>query len=239
MEFFLETGPYLHPSSPTLSKRQSRRCRGQFGKGAVEGVAGPEAANNAAAQTAFIPMLTLGLPPNAVMAVMIGALMIQGIVPGPQVMTSQPALFWGLVVSMWIGNILLLVINLPLIGLWVQLLRVPFRLLFPAIVLVCFVGVYSLRNSTFDIAMLGLFGLLGYAMIKLEFERTPFVIAFILGDLMEEKLRQSLLIGQGDLSAFFSRPISLAFLLGAASLVVLTFLPTVRKHRAEALSESE
>ncbi|AWI61448.1 tripartite tricarboxylate transporter permease [Sinorhizobium fredii] len=232
-------GAVLAPFVSYLVEKTISKVPGQFGKGAVEGVAGPEAANNAAAQTAFIPMLTLGLPPNAVMAVMIGALMIQGIVPGPQVMTSQPALFWGLVVSMWIGNILLLVINLPLIGLWVQLLRVPFRLLFPAIVLVCFVGVYSLRNSTFDIAMLGLFGLLGYAMIKLEFERTPFVIAFILGDLMEEKLRQSLLIGQGDLSAFFSRPISLAFLLGAASLVVLTFLPTVRKHRAEALSESE
>jgi putative tricarboxylic transport membrane protein len=218
----------------TISKRPE-----EFGKGAIEGVAGPEAANNAAAQTAFIPMLTLGIPPNAVMAVMIGALMIQGIIPGPQVMSSKPDLFWGLIVSMWVGNILLLVINLPLIGIWVQLLRVPFRLLFPAIILICFIGVYSLRGATFDVLMVGLFGLIGYAMVKLGFERTPFVIAFILGDLMEEKLRQSLLIGQGDLTVFFTRPISLVLLCAAAGLLSIAFVPSVRRRRKEAFSESE
>lgn len=218
----------------TLSKNPS-----EFGKGAVEGVAGPEAANNAAAQTAFIPMLTLGIPPNAVMAVMIGAMMIQGLIPGPQVMSSKPDLFWGLIASMWIGNILLLVINLPLIGIWVQLLRVPFRLLFPAIILICFIGVYSLRNSEFDILMVGLFGFIGYAMVKFGFERTPFVIAFILGDLMEEKLRQSLLIKQGDLTVFFTSPISLTLLVLACLLIGLTLLPNIRKKRDEAMSDTD
>lgn len=227
--------PFIsYATEKTLSKFPS-----QFGKGAVEGVAGPEAANNAAAQTAFIPMLTLGIPPNAVMAVMIGAMMIQGLIPGPQVMSSKPDLFWGLIASMWIGNILLLVINLPLIGMWVQLLRVPFRLLFPAIILICFIGVYSLRNSEFDVFLVGLFGFLGYAMVKFGFERTPFVIAFILGDLMEEKLRQSLLIGQGDLTVFLRSSISLTLLVMACVLVGLTLLPSIRSKRDEAMNDAD
>lgn len=230
-------GAVLAPFLSYVTEKTLSKTPEEFGKGAVEGVAGPEAANNAAAQTAFIPMLTLGIPPNAVMAVMIGALMIQGLVPGPQVMSSKPDLFWGLVVSMWIGNIMLLIINLPLIGIWVQLLRVPFRLMFPAIILVCFIGVFSLRNSTFDVAMVGIFGLLGYAMVKFGFERTPFVIAFILGDLMEEKLRQALIIGSGNLTIFVRSPISLTLLLMAVGMIVICFLPSVRRKREEAMAD--
>ncbi|WGD29658.1 tripartite tricarboxylate transporter permease [Ancylobacter sp. WKF20] len=232
-------GAVLAPFVSYATEKSFSKQKREFGQGAVEGVAGPEAANNAAAQTAFIPMLTLGLPPNAVMAVMIGAMMIQGITPGPQVMTARPDLFWGLIASMWIGNLLLLVINLPLIGIWVQLLRVPFRMLFPSIILICFIGVYSLRNSTFDVLMVGVFGLLGYAMVKLQFERTPFVIAFILGDMMEEKLRQSLLIGQGDVTVFFTRPLSLIMLLASVGLIVLALLPAIRKRRDEAFVDED
>ncbi len=180
----------------------------RFGRGAIEGVAAPESANNAAAQTSFIPLLTLGIPPNAVMALMVGAMTIHGIVPGPQVMTKQPELFWGLIASMWIGNLMLVVINLPLVGLWVRLLRVPYRLLFPAILIFCAIGVYSINNAPADVVMVAAFGLVGYWLVKHDFEPAPMLLGFVLGPLMEENLRRAMLIARGDPSTFLTRPIS-------------------------------
>ncbi len=206
----------------------------RFGKGAIEGVAGPEAANNAGAQTSFIPLLTLGIPPNAVMAVMSGAMTIHGIAPGPQVISQQPELFWGVVASMWVGNLLLVVLNLPLIGIWVRLLRVPYRLLYPAILLFCCIGVYSLSNAPFDVALTAGFGVLGYVFIKLRCEPAPLMLGFILGPLMEENLRRALRLSRGDPTVFFTRPLSLAMLLGAAILLVLIIVPAVRSTRGEA-----
>src|SRR5438876_1991347 len=175
----------------------------RFGKGAIEGVASPESANNAAAQTSFIPLLTLGIPPNAVMALMVGAMTIHNIQPGPQIMTSNPALFWGLIVSMWIGNLMLVVLNLPLIGMWIKLLTVPYRMLYPAILLFCCIGVYSLSNSVFDVYITGLFGLLGYVFVKLECEPAPLMLGFVLGPMMEENLRRAMLLSRGDPLTFF------------------------------------
>ncbi len=206
----------------------------RFGKGAIEGVAGPESANNAGAQTSFIPLLTLGIPPNAVMAMMSGAMTIHGIAPGPQVIQQQPELFWGVVASMWVGNLLLVVLNLPLIGIWVRLLRVPYRLLYPAILLFCCIGVYSLSNAPFDIVLTAAFGLLGYVFLKLQCEPAPLMLGFILGPLMEENLRRALRLSRGDPTVFFTRPLSLAMLLGAAILLVLIILPAVRGTRGEA-----
>jgi putative tricarboxylic transport membrane protein len=204
-----------------------------FGKGNIRGVAAPEAANNAAAQTSFIPLLTLGIPPNAVMALMVGAMTIHNIQPGPQVMTSNPSLFWGLIASMWIGNAMLLVLNLPLIGLWVKLLSVPYRWLFPAIVLFCAIGVFSTNNNTFDIWMVGLFGVIGYAFIKLEMEPAPLLLGFILGPMMEENLRRALLLSEGNWSIFVTRSMS-ATLLGATLLLLLAvLLPSIRRKREE------
>jgi putative tricarboxylic transport membrane protein len=209
----------------------------RFGRGAIEGVAGPESANNAGAQTSFIPMLTLGIPGNSVMALMVGALMIHNIQPGPQVMTGNPALFWGLVASMWIGNLMLVVLNLPLIGIWVKLLALPYRFLYPAILLFSAIGTYSLNNNTFDVFMAAGFGLVGWVFHLLECPPAPLLLASILGPMMEENLRRTLLISGGDAKVFFTRPISLGLLVGAGVLVVLLALPALRSKREEAFQE--
>jgi putative tricarboxylic transport membrane protein len=222
----------------TFEKKVSRDPS-RFGKGAIEGVAAPESANNAAAQTSFIPLLTLGIPPNAVMALMVGAMTIHGIVPGPQVMTKQPALFWGMIASMWIGNLMLVIINLPLVGLWVRLLRVPYRLMYPAIVIFCCIGGYSVANSAVDVVLTGLFGLVGYWLVKHDFEPAPMLLGFVLGPLMEENLRRAMLIARGDASVFFTRPISAGLLAVAGLLLVLAVLPMIRKRREEVFVESE
>jgi TctA family transporter len=208
-----------------------------FGKGNIRGVAAPEAANNAGAQTSFIPLLTLGIPPNAVMALMVGAMTIHNIQPGPQVMTSNPQLFWGLIASMWIGNAMLVVLNLPLIGMWIKLLTVPYRWLFPAIVLFCAIGVYSTNNNTFDVWMVGIFGVVGYAFIKLGCEPAPLLLGFILGPMMEENLRRALLLSRGDWSVFVSRPLSAGLLAAALLLIVIVALPSIKAKRAEAFVE--
>jgi putative tricarboxylic transport membrane protein len=205
-----------------------------FGQGNIRGVAAPESANNAGAQTSFIPLLTLGIPPNAVMALMVGAMTIHNIQPGPQVMTSNPELFWGLIASMWIGNAMLVILNLPLIGIWIKLLTVPYKWLFPAIVLFCAVGVYSANNNNFDIWMVALFGLIGYAFIKLGCEPAPLLLGLILGPMMEEYLRRALLISRGDWSVFVTRPLSASLLLVATILLVIVLLPSVKKKREEA-----
>ncbi|MFM8610713.1 MAG: tripartite tricarboxylate transporter permease [Burkholderiaceae bacterium] len=208
-----------------------------FGKGNIRGVAAPESANNAGAQTSFIPLLTLGIPPNAVMALMVGAMTIHNIQPGPQVMTSNPQLFWGLIASMWIGNLMLVILNLPLIGLWIKLLTVPYRWLFPAIVLFCAIGVYSTNNNTWDIWLVALFGIVGYAFIKLGCEPAPLLLGFILGPMMEENLRRALLLSRGDWSVLVTRPLSATLLAMAALLVIIVLLPAVKKQRQEAFVE--
>jgi putative tricarboxylic transport membrane protein len=214
----------------TVEKRISKHPE-RFGRGAIEGVAGPESANNAAAQTSFIPLLTLGIPPNAVMALMVGAMTIHGIVPGPQVMTKQPDLFWGMIASMWVGNLMLIVINLPLVGLWVSLLRVPYRLLYPSILVFCAIGIYSINNSPFDVVLAAIFGMIGYWLIKHDFEPAPMLLGFVLGPLMEENLRRAMLIARGDVTVFFTRPISGGLLLLSAILLLLAALPMIRKKR--------
>src|SRR3982751_1627710 len=208
-----------------------------FGKGNIRGVAGPESANNAGAQTSFIPMLTLGIPPNPVMALMVGAMTIHNIQPGPQVMTSNPELFWGLIASMWIGNAMLIILNLPLIGMWIKLLTVPYRWLFPAIVLFCAIGVYSTNNNTFDIWMVGIFGVIGYGFAKLGCEPAPLLLGFILGPMMEENLRRALLLSRGDWSVLVTRPLSAGLLAAAVLLVVIVALPAVKNKREEAFVE--
>ena len=209
----------------------------EFGKGNIRGVAGPESANNAASQTSFIPLLTLGIPPNAVMALMVGAMTIHNIQPGPQVMTSNPELFWGLIASMWIGNAMLIILNLPLIGMWIKLLSVPYRWLFPAIVLFCAIGVYSTNNNTFDIWLVGLFGFIGYLFIKLGMEPAPLLLGFILGPMMEENLRRALLLSRGDWTVFVTRGLSASLLLVAVILLAIVLLPSVSKKREEAFVE--
>jgi putative tricarboxylic transport membrane protein len=208
-----------------------------FGQGDIRGVAAPESANNAGAQTSFIPMLTLGIPSNPTMALMIGAMMIQGIAPGPQVMTERPALFWGLIASMWIGNLMLLVLNLPLVGLWIKLLAVPYRLLFPAIFVFCCIGVYTVDNKVFDIYEIAALSGLAYVLLKLDCEPAPMVLGFILGPMMEENLRRAMMISFGDPSVFFTRPISAAFLIAAAALLIAIALPALRAKREEAMQE--
>jgi TctA family transporter len=211
----------------------------QFGKGAIQGVAGPESANNAGAQTSFIPLLTLGIPENAVMAMMVGAMTIHNIQPGPQVMTSNPALFWGLVTSMWVGNLMLVVLNLPLIGMWIKLLQVPYRVLYPAILLFCSIGVYTVSNASFDVTQTAVFGALGIVFLKLECEPAPLLLGFVLGPLMEENLRRALLLSRGDPTVFVTRPISAALLIAAVALLILIALPNLRKKREEAFVEAE
>jgi TctA family transporter len=208
-----------------------------FGQGNIRGVAAPEAANNAGAQTSFIPLLTLGIPPNAVMALMVGAMTIHNIQPGPQVMTSNPELFWGLIASMWIGNAMLIILNLPLIGMWIKLLTVPYRWLFPAIVLFCAIGVYSTNNNTFDIWLVGAFGVIGYLFIKLGVEPAPLLLGFILGPMMEENLRRALLLSRGDWTVFVTRGLSASLLAVAAVLLIIVLLPSVKSKREEAFVE--
>jgi len=220
----------------TFEKRVSKHPE-RFGRGVIEGVAAPEAANNAAAQTSFIPLLTLGIPPNAVMALMVGAMTIHGIVPGPQVMAKQPELFWGMVASMWLGNLMLIVINLPLVGVWVSLLRVPYRLLFPSIIVFCCIGIYSINNSPTDVVIAAIFGLVGYWLTKHDFEPAPLVLAFVLGPLMEENLRRAMLIARGDATVFITRPISGVLIALAAGLLVIAALPMIRKRRDEVFVE--
>ncbi|WP_119392544.1 tripartite tricarboxylate transporter permease [Taklimakanibacter lacteus] len=210
---------------------------GRFGHGAIEGVAGPESANNAAAQTSFIPLLTLGIPSNGVMAMMMSAMLIHNIQPGPQVMTLSPDLFWGLIASMWLGNLILVILNLPLIGIWVRLLRVPYRILFPAIVLFCCIGLYSVQTTVFDIFFAIVFALLGYAFAKLRCETVPFLLGFILGPMLEENLRRAMLLSHGDPSVFVTRPLCAFMLFLAAGLLLIAVIPTIRRKRREAFQE--
>jgi len=221
----------------SLEKKAARNPRVPFGNGAIQGVAGPESANNAGAQTSFMPMLTLGIPPNAVMALMIGAMLIKGIPPGPQVMTSNPELFWGLIASMWIGNLMLIVLNLPLIGIWIRLLTVPYRLLAPALVVFCCIGTYSLSYNSFDVYLTAGFALLGYVFYKLSCEPAPLLLGFILGPLMEENLRRALRLARGDWGTFLTRPLSAGLLIAAGLMIVVVMLPSIRNKRAEAFQE--
>jgi TctA family transporter len=221
----------------TLEKKVSRDPS-RFGKGAIEGVAGPESANNAAAQMSFIPMLTLGIPPNSVMALMIGAMMIQGIAPGPQVMTARPELFWGMLASMWVGNLMLVVLNLPAIGIWVKLLKVPYRMLYPSILVFCCIGVYSLSNNPLDVVLIAFFGLLGYVFTKLDCEPAPLLLGFILSPMLEENLRRAVLLSRGDVTVFFTHKISLVMLVMSALLLVVIIAPVVRKKREETFQEN-
>jgi TctA family transporter len=223
-------------SAYTLEKKIAKDSS-QFGKGDIRGVAAPESANNAAAQTSFIPLLTLGIPPNPVMALMVGAMIIQGIQPGPQVMSEKPQLFWGMIVSMWIGNLMLVILNLPLIGMWIKLLTVPYRLLYPAILVFCCIGVYSLSNSPFDVVITAGFGLVGYLFLKLDCEPAPLLLGFILGPMMEENLRRAMLLSRGDAMTFVTRPLSATLLAIALLLLVIIMLPAIRKKREEAFVE--
>jgi putative tricarboxylic transport membrane protein len=210
---------------------------GKFGKGDIRGVAGPESANNAGAQTSFIPMLTLGIPPNPVMALMVGAMTIKGIQPGPQVMTANPELFWGLIASMWVGNLMLIILNLPLIGIWIKLLTVPYRFLFPAITLFCCIGVYTLNNNTFDVFLTGLFAVIGYVFYKLGCESAPLLLGFILGPMMEENLRRALLLSRGDWTTFVTRPLSSGLLIAAALMLIIVMLPAIKSKREQAFKD--
>ncbi len=225
-------------ASYTVEKRLSKTPE-QFGKGAIEGVAGPESANNAGAQTSFIPLLTLGIPANPVMALMVGAMIIQGIVPGPNVAAEQPALFWGIIASMWIGNLMLIVLNLPLIGLWVKLLKVPYHILFPVIMAFCSIGVYSVNSNVYDLYSVAGFGLLGYVLMKLHCEPAPLLLGFVLGPMLEENLRRAMILGRGDPTTFVTRPISATLLVLTVAVLAIVLLPTVRKKRNEVFVEAE
>ena len=224
----------------TLEKKsKGRPDQVPFGKGNIRGVAGPESANNAGAQTSFIPMLTLGIPPNAVMALMVGAMTIKGIQPGPQVMTSNPQLFWGLIASMWVGNAMLIVLNLPLIGMWIKLLTVPYRFLFPAILTFCAIGLYTLNNSSFDVYVATIFGVVGYIFYKLQCEPAPLLLGFILGPMMEENLRRALLLSRGDWTTFMTRPLSAGLLIAAALMIVVVAMPSIKAKRQEAFQDAD
>ncbi|RIW02067.1 tripartite tricarboxylate transporter permease [Azospirillum brasilense] len=220
----------------SLEKKVSRRPE-RFGQGAIEGVAAPEAANNAASQACFIPMLSLGIPPNAIMALMIGAMTIHGITPGPQIMAKQPELFWGMIASMLIGNVILVILNLPMIGLWVRLLRVPYGYLFPAILVFCCIGTYTLNNSAFNVLLMAMFGVLGYVLRKLDCEPAPLMLGFVLGPMLEENLGRALLLSGGDPTVFATRPISGSLLAAAAFLLILMVLPSVRRRRDDAFKD--
>jgi len=231
-------GATLSAFAAYVLEKRLARDPSRFGRGAVEGVAGPESANNAGAQTSFIPMLTLGLPSNPTMAMLIGAMMIHGIAPGPRVMTDRPDLFWGLVASMWLGNLMLVVLNLPLIGIWVRMLLVPYRLLAVAILFFCCIGVYSLNNSGNEVLIIAVFGLFGYLLMKLGCEPAPLLLGFLLGPMMEVYMRRAMLLSRGDPLVFVQRPLSLAFLILAALLLLFVVLPAVRKARDVAFRES-
>ena len=223
-------------ASYTLEKKISKNSA-EFGHGAIEGVAAPESANNAGAQTSFIPMLTLGIPSNPVMALMIGALIIQGITPGPNVVTDEPALFWGLIISMWVGNALLVLLNLPLIGMWVKMLSIPYHLLFPVIIAFCCIGAFSVNNNPFDVFAMAMFGGVGYLLVKLDFEPAPLLLGFVLGPMLEENLRRAMIVSRGDPTIFVTHPLSLILLLLSAALLTVVLLPSIRKKREEAFTE--
>ena len=225
-------------ASYTLEKKVSKNPE-RFGKGHPAGLAGPESANNAASQTSFIPLLTLGIPGNALTALLVGAMTIHNIQPGPQVMSSHPELFWGLIVSMWIGNLMLIILNLPLVGVWVKLLRVPYRILFPAILVFCTIGVYSLNYNVFDIWVTAAFGFIGYVWAKLRCEGAPLLLGLVLGPMMEENFRRALLLARGDFSTFVTRPLSASLLAFALFLVVIVALPSIKKKREEAFVEED
>src|SRR5437660_4354025 len=227
------TGPAIASFASYMLEKKLADDPSRFGKGAIEGVAAPESANNADAQCKFIPMLTLGLPASGVMALMLGALTIQGIQPGPEVMTTRPELFWGLIASMWIGNALLVVLNLPMIGLWVKLLQVPYRLLFPAIMAFSAIGIYSVNSSSFEIYLTALFGVLGFVCVKLGFPLAPMLLGYVLGPMMEENLRRSMLMSGGDATVFVTRPLSLAFIIATVLILVVMVLPAARQRRLE------
>lgn len=225
-------------ASYSAEKRLSKTPE-QFGHGAIEGVAGPESANNAAAQTSFIPLLTLGIPAHPVMALMVGAFILQGITPGPNVINDQPALFWGIIASMWVGNVLLVLLNLPLIGLWVKMLSIPYRALFPAIVLFACIGCFSINQNVFDVYAIAFFGVVGYVLIRFGCEPAPLLLGFVLGPLLEEHLRRAMIISRGDATVFLTRPIS-ATLLGLALLaVIVAVLPSIRRKRNEVFVEED
>ncbi|OFZ87135.1 MAG: hypothetical protein A3F74_13665 [Betaproteobacteria bacterium RIFCSPLOWO2_12_FULL_62_58] len=228
------TGPALSSFATYMLEKKLARDPSRFGRGAIEGVAAPEAANNAAAQTAFIPMLTLGVPATATMALMLGAMTMQGIEPGPHVMLAKPELFWGIIASMWIGNLMLVILNLPLVGVWIRLLRVPYRWLFPSIIMFCCIGNYSVNNNEFDVYLCALVGVLGYVLLKLECEPAPLILGYVLGPLLEEYLRRALLISRGDPTVFFTRPISLAFMIATVFILAIMVAPAVRRKREEA-----
>jgi putative tricarboxylic transport membrane protein len=230
-------GAVLGPFASYAMEKKLAKDPSRFGKGAIEGVAGPEAANNAGAQTSFIPLLTLGIPPNAVMALMVGAMTIHGLIPGPQVITKHPHLFWGMIASMWIGNLLLLVINLPLIGLWVRLLKVPYRLMFTTILLFCAIGIYSINNNPYDVYFTAFFGLVGYTFIKLGLEPAPLLLGFVLGRLMEEKMRQALALSEGSFTTFVERPVAAVLLALAVGIILIAVLPAVSRSRQKAFQE--
>jgi putative tricarboxylic transport membrane protein len=230
-------GPVLGSFSAYTLEKKLAKDPSRFGKGAIEGVAAPESANNAAAQTSFIPLLTLGIPSNPTMALMIGAMIIHGIQPGPQIMTAKPDLFWGMIASMWVGNFMLVVLNLPLIGMWVKLLTVKYDYLFPAILIFCCIGVYSISNAPMDVLLAALFGFIGYTFIKLEMEPAPLLLGFVLGPMMEENLRRALLLSRGEATVFFTRPISLTLLILSAVLLLIVVSPAIAKKREEAFQE--
>jgi putative tricarboxylic transport membrane protein len=230
-------GAVLGPFASYTIEKKLAKDPSRFGRGAIEGVAGPESANNAGAQTSFIPLLALGIPPNAVMALMVGAMTIHGIVPGPLVMSKSPRLFWGIIASMWIGNLLLLIINLPLVRVWVKFLEVPYRLMFPAILLFSAIGIYTVNNSPSDVLFAAAFAVVGWVLSKLEFETAPLLLGFVLGRLMEENLRRGLAIARGDVLAFLTRPISGALLAVAVVVLAVAILPSVRKGRQEVFTE--
>jgi putative tricarboxylic transport membrane protein len=230
-------GPVLGSFSAYTLEKKLAKDPSRFGKGAIEGVAAPESANNAAAQTSFIPLLTLGIPSNPVMALMIGAMIIHGIQPGPQIMTAKPDLFWGMIASMWVGNALLVILNLPMIGMWVKLLTLKYDYLYPAILIFCCIGVYSISNAPMDVLMAALFGFIGYVFIKLEVEPAPLLLGFVLGPMMEENLRRALLLSRGDPKVFFTRPISATLLVVSAILIIIVLLPAISKKREEAFQE--
>jgi TctA family transporter len=232
-------GALLSSFATYTMEKKLAGANSQFGKGDIRGVAGPESANNAGAQTSFIPMLTLGIPPNPVMALMVGAMTIKGIQPGPQVMTSNPSLFWGLIASMWIGNLMLIILNLPLIGIWIKLLTVPYRLLFPAIMTFCCIGLYTLNNNNFDVYMAAIFSLIGFVFYKLSCEAAPLLLGFILGPMMEENLRRALLLSRGDWTTFATRPLSAGLLIAATLMIVVVMLPSIKKKREEAFQEAD
>jgi TctA family transporter len=227
------TGPALSSFVTYMLEKKIAKDPSRFGKGAIEGVAAPEAANNAAAQTNFIPMLTLGIPSSAIMALMMGAMIVQGVTPGPQVMSENPELFWGIIASMWIGNLLLVVLNLPLVGVWASLLRVPYRWLFPSIIMFCCVGNYAVNNNAMDVYLCALVGAIGCVLVRLECEPAPLILGFVLGPLMEEYLRRAMLLSRGDPSVFFTRPISLAFMMGAVLILAVMLAPALRGKRQQ------